>query len=115
MRMATRVERFQRGDYPPVCARSGLPADKLVPVEAARTAAWPWTFLPLSIVAWLVTSMAVWEDRIWGLLPFATGHVRGVSATWDRRERVVIVQGVHPDFVTAARQAQYGQGPADDA
>jgi hypothetical protein len=40
--MATWIERFERGDYPMVCARSGLAADKVVPVEAARRAAWPW-------------------------------------------------------------------------
>lgn len=37
----TRIERFQRGDFPMVCVRSGLPATKMVPVQARRTTVWP--------------------------------------------------------------------------
>lgn len=48
--LATWRARFVAGDYPMVCARSGLPADKMVPVEAARTATWPFFFILTSLV-----------------------------------------------------------------
>jgi hypothetical protein len=104
--MATWIARFEQGDYPNVCARSGLPADKFVPVEAARRAVWPWWFFPMHAVTWLVAWRSVDRDRRWGLLPFAAGHVDGVTATWDRREGVVILRGVHPRFVAACKQHQ---------
>jgi len=81
-----------QGDYPNVCARSGLPADKFVPVEAARRAVWPWWFVPMHAVTWHVAWRSVDKDHLWWLLPFATGDVKGVTATWDRREGVVILR-----------------------
>jgi hypothetical protein len=104
--MATWIERFERGDYPMVCARSGLPADKLVPVEAARRASWPWWFLPINAIAWLLMWRSVDKDRLWGHLPFATGHVEGVTATWDQQEGVVLLRGVNPVFVEACHEHQ---------
>lgn len=101
MKYVTRYERFPAGDFPMVCARSGLPATKMVSVEARRTPAWPWFFFPHVIIAmWVADS-----DRPWGLLPFAEGHVRGVTADYDKRIGVIL-NGVHPDFVAATRQAQ---------
>jgi len=104
--MATWIERFERGDYPMICARSGLAADKTVPVEAARRAVWPWWFFPLNKLAWLLMWRSVDKERLWGRLPFATGHVDGIEATWDKREGVVILRGVHPEFVEACRNSQ---------
>jgi hypothetical protein len=53
-------EQFQAGDFPPVCARSGLPADMLAPVEAARRRRSPFPFLLLGVLPgllwWLFTS-----------------------------------------------------------
>ncbi|MDH4075435.1 MAG: hypothetical protein OEW29_05810 [Acidimicrobiia bacterium] len=46
MQYVTRYERFVLGDFPMVCARSGLPASKLVPVQARRDSLWPWLFFP---------------------------------------------------------------------
>jgi hypothetical protein len=105
-KMTTWQARFELGDYPMVCARSGLPADKLVPVEAARRAAWPLFLFPFSTVAWLFAWSRVDRDRIWGRLPFAAGHVEGISATWDKREAVVSLKGVHPEFIRACRVHQ---------
>jgi hypothetical protein len=104
--MATRADRFEVGDYPMVCARSGLVADKLVPVEAARRAAWPWFFLPGHLIAWLASSWRVDGDRVWGKLPFATGQVEGIRATYDRRARIVMLSGVHADSVRACKAHQ---------
>lgn len=104
--MATWAERFQLGDYPLVCARSGLPADKLVPVEAAGRATWPWFFFPGHLITWLFAWSRVDRDRLWGKLPFATGHVDGIEATWERRTGIVMLVGVHPEFVEACREHQ---------
>src|SRR3954451_5484011 len=109
--MATWIERFQQGDYPMVCARSGVPADKLVPVEAARTAVWPWWFFPMSVITWLLMSWTVDRERLWGQLPFATGHVEGVEATWDKQEGIVVLRGVHPAFIEACRIDQSRSHP----
>jgi hypothetical protein len=104
-RMATWIERFQLGDYPMVCARSGRPADRFVPVEAARRSAWPWFFGPFGLLFW-VLHWSYDKERLWGRLPFATGEVGGISATWDKSERVVVLKGVHPDFVAACKEHQ---------
>lgn len=104
MKYVTRYERFMVGDFPMVCVRSGLPATKMVPVEARRTPGWPWFFfgdlLQLVTALWVADS-----DRPWGRLPFAEGHVGGISASYDKRIGVIL-NGVHPDFVAATRQAQ---------
>lgn len=106
MRYATRLERFEVGDYPMVCARSGLRADKLVPVEAARRASWPWVFFPLHLFTWLLAASSVQRDRMWGKLPFAAGHVEGIAATWDRRSKTVTLTGVHQKFIDACHEHQ---------
>ncbi len=75
-KMITWIERFEAGDYPMICARSGLPADKFVPVEASRSAAWPWIFSPFDLPFW-ITRWSVGKDRLWGKMPFASGQVKG--------------------------------------
>jgi hypothetical protein len=104
-RIATWIQRFEQGDYPMVCARTGRPADKLVPVEAARRSAWPWIFSPLGIVFWLLR-WRIDKERVWGRLPFATGQVGGISATWDKHQGAVLLKGLHPGFVAACRAHQ---------
>lgn len=106
VKYATRVERFRGGDYPAVCVRTGQPADKFVPVEAARRAAWPWVLFPVSALGWLLSWASVDRDRLWGRLPFASGEVGGIEVTWDRREQVVVLSGVHPGFVEACKRHQ---------
>jgi hypothetical protein len=112
-KMTTWIARFEIGDYPMICARSGLPADKLIPVEAARSAAWPWIFGRFSLPFW-IARWGVGKSRLWGKLPFASGHVDGISATWDRREGVVTLRGVHARFVAACREQQSASNPPDD-
>jgi hypothetical protein len=107
--MTTWRARFEAGDYPMVCARSGLPADELVPVEATRRAAWPWFLFWIDILTWLVAWWTVDGDRTWGHLPFATGHARGISATFDRRLGIVTLHGVHPAFIAACHEHQATQ------
>jgi len=103
VKYVTHHERFILGDFPMVCARSGLPATELVPVQAQRASLWPWLFFPG--LAFLLASWVTDRDRPWGLLPFAEGHVRGVSATYERGIGVIL-KGVHPEFVRATRHAQ---------
>ena len=55
---------------------------------------------------WLLAWFVVDRQRLWGQLPFANGHVEGILATWDRREGVVVLVGVHPSFVAACRAQQ---------
>jgi hypothetical protein len=113
--LATGVERFRTGDYPPVCVRSGLPADRWVPVEATpRAGRRPWILLPLGALAWLVTWWGPDPERLWGLLPFAAGHVDGVSATWDRNRHVVVLSGAHPRFAEACEE-HHRAAPPDRA
>jgi len=101
----TRLERFIVGDFPMVCVRSGLPATKFVPVEAARTATWPWFLLPFSIVAFVVAKTMNERDTVWGRVPFAEGQVQGIRATYDPSIGVIL-KGVHEQFVEATRESQ---------
>ncbi len=104
MKYVTRFERFAAGDFPMVCARSGRPATKMVPVQAYRSSAWPWFFV-LNPLLFLVAKWVGDSDHPWGRLPFAEGQVRGVTATYHKRMGVVL-DGVHEDFVSATREAQ---------
>ena len=105
VKYVTRIERFVQGDYPMVCARSGLPATKMVPVQARRSTVWPWFLLPLSIVWFVVAKWAADSDHPWGMLPFAEGHVDGITATYEKSIGVII-DGAHPAFVEATRKSQ---------
>jgi hypothetical protein len=107
VKYVTRFERFEAGDFPMICARSGRPATKLVPVQARRSTVWPWLLFPslgFFVAKWFADS-----DHPWGLLPFADGHVRGVTATYEKRIGVIL-RGVHPTFVETTRMAQ-GKSP----
>jgi hypothetical protein len=44
-RVRISLEAFQRGALPPVCAKTGEPADCLLPVRAAWTPGWTWLLL----------------------------------------------------------------------
>ena len=105
MRSVTQIERFQLGQYPMVCVRSGLPATKMVPVQSRRTTVWPWMLLPVSVFWFLIVEWAADSDHPWGKLPFAEGHVAGISATYETSIGVMI-DGVHPMFVEATRRSQ---------
>lgn len=103
MKYVTRLERFAAGDFPMVCARSGQPATRVVPVQAYRSTSWPWLFFPG--FSFVLAKFVGDSDHPWGRLPFADRSVSGVSATYDRSAGVIL-RGVHPKFVEATRQAQ---------
>ncbi len=80
----------------------------MVPVQAYRSSLWPWLFFPgasFFIAKWVGDS-----DHPWGLLPFAEGEVKGVTATYERPIGVIL-RGVHPSFVAATRASQ-GKAPS---
>jgi len=105
VKYVTTIERFQLGDYPMVCARSGLAATKMVPVQARRTTVWPWFLFPISLFWFVIAKWAADSDHPWGKLPFAEGHVNGIEATYEKSIGVII-KGVHPNLVDATRLAQ---------
>ena len=109
MKYVTTIDRFSLGDYPMVCVRSGLPATKMVPVQARRTTVWPWFFFPMHVVSFLLAKWVADTDHPWGKLPFAEGHVGEISATYEKPIGVIL-KGVHPDFVEATRLSQGKQG-----
>ena len=88
-----------------VCVSSGLPATRLVAVQARRNSVWPWFFIPLGIIHFLVAKWVGDSDHPWGKLPFAEGHVGGIEATYEKAIGVII-NGVHPNFIEACRAAQ---------
>lgn len=109
MQYITQLERFQRGDFPDVCVRSGLPSTKTVLVEASVSSpTWPWFLLPISLFWFVIAKWTSDEENLWGMLPFTEGHVDGISATYDS-DVGVIAEGVHPAFVEAARQHEAAQ------
>ncbi|MEM8924262.1 MAG: hypothetical protein AAGD35_12240 [Actinomycetota bacterium] len=104
MKYATRIERFTSGDFPLVCAHSGETATYLVGLHARRTSVWPWLLFPgvAFFLAWLVDGAGTME----GALPSADGGLPGVTARYDRGAGIVMLRGVHPEFVAATKAAQ---------
>jgi hypothetical protein len=109
--LAVTQERFQAGDFPMVCVRSGLPADMLAPVEAGRRRRSVLPFLLLGVLPgllwWLLAYRTV--EWTWGRLPFATGQAQPITAIWSKRRHLVHLNGVHPDFVSAHQLHQAHQ------
>ena len=102
----TQLDRFEAGDYPMVCVSSGLPADKLVPVQAERKAGdEAWLFV--SVLAYIFAAWPRKNDNPWGLLPFANGHVGGIKVTYHpTRKHIVRIRGAHPSFAKATQEKQ---------
>ncbi len=100
----TELERFQQGGFPMVCVRSGLPADKFVPVQAERKSVGWWAKLD-SMALWILDGWFFQTRNPWGRLPFATGQVGGIEATCHpRRDQPTLIKvlGAHPNFIDAA-------------
>ncbi len=108
VKYVTRLERFESGDFPMVCVKSGRPATNLVPVEALKTSSRPWFLLPISLVAFLVSRVFKDRNRPWGLLPFADGEETDIVATYDPTVGVV-VRDVHQGFIDAVKESQRRQ------
>lgn len=100
MKYVTDLERFAAGDFPMVCARTGRPATRLLPVHALRSR----FGLPLFFTGGWIGVAKFLEDPAnpWGLLPFADGQTYRVAVATYRPGVGVILRGVHPAFVAAA-------------
>jgi len=61
--------------------------------------------LPFSVIWFAITKWVADSDHPWGKLPFAEGHVEGITATYEKSIGVII-DGVHPDFVESTRRSQ---------
>ncbi|MGH1503593.1 MAG: hypothetical protein ACRBI6_08555 [Acidimicrobiales bacterium] len=107
MRYATSVERFEVGDFPMVCARCGGTADHHRGYRAMRSADWPWIFFPLQPLLFVLASWPSTDGAPEGRLPLCglCNH-RRISAAWRKRERAILLRGVHPDFATATQRHQ---------
>ena len=103
VKYVTRLERFEAGDFPMVCARSGKAATKMVPVQAYRSTVWPFLFFPG--FSFILAKIIGDSNHPWGKIPFAEGEVGGVAATYERPIGVML-KGVHPDFVAAVKESQ---------
>lgn len=100
MKIVIPLDRFIKGNFPMVCVRSGLPATKMVRVQAYKPSIFRWYMIPgldILLRRWLGES-----QHPWGRLPFAEGHVQKVSARYSRRQGITI-RGVHPNFVAATK------------
>jgi hypothetical protein len=83
-RVRVSLEAFQRGALPPVCAKTGGPADCLLPVRAAYTPGWTWLLLVFGgLWAFLISRGFTTEDgnRILGKSPNASGAASAAAAT----------------------------------
>ena len=49
------------GDLPPVCVRTGRPADGLVPIRFRPVPAWTWLLLPFGVLPFLVANLFAGE------------------------------------------------------
>lgn len=92
MEYVTNLERFEAGDFPMVCVRTGQPAATMAPIQAYDTS-FGWFVLP-ELTKW-----------VWGRLPFAEGVEQQIGAEYSKSVGVTL-KNVHPDFVAAVREAQ---------
>ena len=93
-RVDVRVDDFEDGALPRVCASSGAPADGLYKVEATYKPSWPAVFIVLGPIGWLVMLVAAAGNtrRVTGLVPFAdAAHQRMVRVRWVNWRRALEV------------------------
>jgi hypothetical protein len=70
-RVRVSLAAFQRGAMPPVCAKTGEPADCLLPVRAAYTPGWTWLLLVFGgFLAFLIGRGFTTQETM-GLVPFS--------------------------------------------
>ena len=70
-RVRVSLEAFQRGALPPVCAKSGEPADCLLPVRAAYTPGWTWLLLVFGGLWAFLIGRGFTTEETMGLVPFS--------------------------------------------
>jgi len=70
-RVRVSLEAFQRGALPPVCAKSGEPADCLLPVRATYTPGWTWLLLVFGGLWAFLIGRGFTTEETMGLVPFS--------------------------------------------
>lgn len=82
-RVRVSLEAFHNGALPPVCAKTGEPADHLLPIRASYTPRWTWLLLAFGgFWAFLIARGFTTEETM-GLVPFS----QAALARWQVRGR----------------------------
>jgi hypothetical protein len=88
------LDRFERGDFPDVCAKTGEAAEYVGRVEAKQTPEWPCLLLFFGILPYLIAA-SFSTDRTEGDVPFSARAVRRVQRlTWVRRSAALLALGL---------------------
>jgi hypothetical protein len=88
------LDRFERGDFPDVCAKTGEAAEYQGRVEATRTPEWPCLLLLFGILPYLI---AAWfsTDRTMGEVPLSARAVQRLQRLkWIRRSTGLVALGL---------------------
>jgi hypothetical protein len=88
------LDRFERGDFPDVCAKTGEAAEYLGRVEARQTPEWPCLLLFFGVLPYLIAAVFS-TDRTEGDVPFSVRAVRRLRRlTWVRRAAALLALGL---------------------
>jgi hypothetical protein len=82
-RVRVSLEAFHNGALPPVCAKTGEPADCLLPVRAAYTPRWTWLLLVFGGFWAFLIGRGFTTEETTGLVPFS----QAALARWRVRGR----------------------------
>lgn len=84
-RAAATVDDLEEGDLPPVCAKTGEPADGFAEIEFTSTPSWTWILLLFGILPFLIARYFS-TVRIVGLVPMSDAALRrGRAFAWTTR------------------------------
>jgi hypothetical protein len=89
-RVRVSLEAFHNGALPPVCAKTGEPADCLLPVRAAYTPRWTWLLLVFGGFWAFLIGRGFTTEETTGLVPFS----QAALARWRVRGRRRLAAGV---------------------
>jgi hypothetical protein len=70
-RVKVSLEAFHNGALPPVCAKTGEPADRLLPIRAAYTPGWTWLLLLFGGFWAFLIGRGFTTEETMGLVPFS--------------------------------------------
>jgi len=77
-RIAVRRDAFEQGQFPPVCCKTGRPADAFNPFEFADTPAWTWILIFFGVFPFLIAT-AFATERFRGVLPISSAAQGRIS------------------------------------
>jgi hypothetical protein len=79
------LERFHRGEFPAVYAKTGERADRLLPVRALHAPGWTWMLLPFGGFWAFLIARGFTTVETTGLVPFSGRALARLRARWRRR------------------------------